>query len=354
MRPLDTVPLIETTRGTITETVHRGAIAVVDTKGNLQYAAGNPELVTFMRSAAKPFQLLPTIEAQAIEKFKLKPAEISVMCASHSGEDFHLELVRQILKKTGLTEEALQCGPHLPGHMPTQLKMIRNCQEPTAIHSNCSGKHTGMLMGCQIKGFPTEGYLGLSHPIQQEILHTVAKVGEMSTNDIGVAIDGCGVPTFALPIDKIALLFSRLADPSLTTTIQRQKGLNNIRNAMIAYPKNMSGSGRFCAALMQQFPNQVVLKSGAAGVYGIGLPNQGLGIGLKIENGLGEPRYAAVLTVLRKLDLLPRDGLDRLWHQFCPSVKNYHHQTVGETRPVFQLTKKEASSSSHSNTHSSS
>ena len=338
MHSLDTIPLIEITRGTITETIHRGAIAVVDTKGNLQYAAGNPKLVTFMRSAAKPFQLLPTLESQAIEEFNLNPSEISVMCASHSGEGYHLELIRQILKKTGLTEETLQCGPHLPGHIPTQRDMIRSCQQPTAIHSNCSGKHTGMLMGCRIKGFPIEGYLDLSHPIQQEILHTLEEVGDMSANDIGIAIDGCAVPTFALPIDKIALLFSRLADPVLITKSQRQKGLNNIRDAMIAYPENMSGSNRFCAALMKHFPKQVVLKSGASGVYGIGLPNQGLGIGLKIENGLGEPRYAAVLTVLRKLDILPQDGLDQLWHQFCPPVKNYRQQIVGSFRPVFELT----------------
>ena len=337
MHSLDTVPLIEINRGTITETIHRGAIAVVNTKGNLQCAAGNPKLVTFMRSAAKPFQLLSTLESQAIKEFNLDPSEISVMCASHSGEDYHLTLVRQILKKIGLTEGALQCGPHFPGHTPTQHKMIRNCQQPTAIHSNCSGKHTGMLMGCKIKGFPIERYLDLSHPIQQGILHTLEEVGNISANDIGIAIDGCGVPTFALPIDKIALLFSRLADPILITKTQRQKGLNNIRDAMIAHPEKMSGSGRFCAALMKYFPKQIVLKSGAAGVYGIGLPNQGLGIGLKIENGLGEPRYAAVLTALRKLDILPQDGLDQLWHQFCPPVKNYRQKIVGSVQPVFEL-----------------
>ena len=338
MHSLDTIPLIEVTRGSITETIHRGAIAVVDTKGNLKHAAGNPKLVTFMRSAAKPFQLLPTLESPAIEDFNLDLSEISIMCASHSGENYHLELVRQILKKTGFTEEALQCGPHFPGHIPTQHDMIRDYQQPTAIHSNCSGKHAGMLIGCRLKGFSIERYLDLSHPIQQEILHTLEKVSGTSANDIETAIDGCGVPTFALPIEKIALLFSRLADPVLIKNPQRQKGLNNIRNAMISYPQNMSGSGRFCAELMKKFPNQVVLKSGAAGVYGIGLPNQGLGIGLKIENGLGEPRYAAILAVLRKLNILPPDGLDQLWHQCCSPERNHRQQTVGNIHPIFELT----------------
>ncbi|MCH8290796.1 asparaginase [Candidatus Poribacteria bacterium] len=336
MHSNDTVPLIEITRGEIVETIHRGAIAVVDTQGTIQYAAGNSELTTYMRSAAKPFQLLLTIEADAIEKFNLTQAEVSVMCASHSGEDYHLEAVRSILRKIGLTEDALQCGPHLPGHTPTQREMIKRDEDPIAIHSNCSGKHTGMLTLCQIKGFPIEGYLNPTHPVQQLILQTIAEVADMESGEIGIGIDGCGVPTFALPIEKIGLLFSRLGDPSLFSS-KRQNALNHIREAMMAYPKYMSGSGRFCAALMSEFPGRVVLKSGAAGVYGVGLPEHHLGIGLKIENGLGEPRYAAVLAILKQLELLPKAGLDRLWKQFCPPVRNYRKQIVGEIRPTFKL-----------------
>ena len=333
MHSNDTVPLIEITRGEIVETIHRGAIAIVDTQGAIQYAAGNSELTTYMRSAAKPFQLLLTIEADAIGKFNLTQAEVSVMCASHSGEDYHLEAVRSILRKIGLTEDALQCGPHLPGHGPTQREMIKRDEGPSAIHSNCSGKHTGMLTLCQIKGFPIEGYLNPMHPAQQLILQTIAEVADMGASEIGISIDGCGVPTFALPIEKIGLLFSRLADPSLFSS-KRQNALNHIREAMMAYPKYMSGSGRFCAALMSEFPGKVVLKSGAAGVYGVGLPDHNLGIGLKIENGLGEPRVAAVLAVLKELELLPKAGLDRLWKQFCPPVRNYRKQIVGEIRPI--------------------
>ncbi len=336
MRPTDTTPLIEITRGDIVETIHRGAVAVVDTRGNLRYAAGNPKMVTYLRSTAKPFQLLATIEAGAIEKFNLMPAEVSVMCASHSGEDYHLEAVRRTLHRIGLTEDALQCGPHLPGHGPTQVAMLKRGEEPSAIHSNCSGKHTGMLTLCRIKGFPIDDYLNPTHPAQQLILQTIAAVADMEVGEIGISIDGCGAPVHALPVEKLALIYARLADPSLLPP-QRQVALNHIRKAMMAYPRYMSGSGQFPAALMTQFPGRVVTKSGAAGAYGVGLPEHQLGIGLKIEDGLGEPRHAAVLAALNQLELLPQEGLDGLWREFCPPVTNYRKQIVGEIRSVFNL-----------------
>ena len=164
-------------------------------------------------------------------------------------------------------------------------------------------------------------------------MQTIAEVADIESREIGISIDGCGVPTFALTIGKIGLLFSRLANPSAFSS-KRENALNHIREAMMAYPKYMSGSGRFCAALMSEFPGKIVLKSGAAGVYGIGLPDHNLGIGLKIENGLGEPRYAAVLAILKQLKLLPKAGLDRLWDQFCPPVRNYRKQVVGDIRPT--------------------
>jgi L-asparaginase II len=338
MHPNDTVPLIEITRGAIAETIHRGAVAVVNTRGDLLYAAGNPNLTTYMRSTAKPIQLLPTIEAGALERFDLTQAEVSVMCASHNGEDFHLQTVRGILQKIGLSEAALQCGPHLPGHAPTQRAMIQRGEEPVPIHSNCSGKHTGMLTLCQIKGFPVESYLSPAHPVQQLILNTIAEVADMNRNEIGLSIDGCGVPTFALPIQKIGLLFARLAEPSRLSP-ERQTALNRIREAMTAYPEYMSGSGRFCAAIMRQFPGSIVLKSGAAGAYGIGLSGRGLGIGLKIEDGLAEPRYATALAALKQLGVLPAEGLDALWKQFCPPVRNFRNEIVGEIRSIFRLQK---------------
>jgi L-asparaginase II len=336
MYPTDTTPLIETTRGEIAETIHRGAIAIVDTRGNLKYSAGNPKLKTYMRSTAKPFQLLRTIESGAIEKFNLTQAEVSVMCASHSGEPYHLEAVRSILGKIGLTEDALQCGPHLPGHVPTQRQMIQRGESAMPIHSNCSGKHTGMLTLCQLNGFPIDGYLSPTHPVQKLVIQTLAEVADMEVNEIGVSIDGCGVPTFALPIQNFGVLFSRLGDPS-NLPPKRQTALNKIREAMTTHPKYMSGTGRFCAALMERFPGQVVLKSGAAGAYGVGLPEHGLGIGLKVEDGLAEPRYATVLSILRRLELLPKDGLDELWNRFCPPVRNYRKEVVGEIRPVFEF-----------------
>jgi L-asparaginase II len=341
MQHQDTVPLVQTTRGVLVETVHRGAVAVVNTTGQILYAAGNPELKTFMRSASKPFQLLPTIEAGAIEKYDLQANEISVMCASHSGEDYHLQAVRSILRKIGLSEESLQSGPHLPGHLPTQRAMIKQDRQPCAIHSNCSGKHVGMLALCQLKGFPIDGYLELGHPAQQLILKTLAEMADTDPSEIDIGIDGCGVPTFALPIWRIGVLFACLADANPEHPHRRQQVLAQIRDAMMTEPKYMSGSGRFCAEMMTQLPGEVVMKSGAAGVYGLGLVRSGIGLAVKVENGQGEPRQTTVLETLRQLKTLGsisiRGETEALWRKFCPSIRNFHRQKVGKTELTFQL-----------------
>ncbi len=342
MQYKDTVPLVEQTRGSVVETVHRGAVAVVSADGQMLYSAGNPELKTFLRSSAKPFQLLPTIEAGAIETYDLQADEISVMCASHSGEDYHLQTVRQILSKIGLTESALESGAHLPAHLPSQRFMIQRDQKPTAIHSNCSGKHAGILALCKLKGFPTTGYLNQFHPVQQLIKQTLSEVAEVELSDVDIAVDGCGVPTFALPIWRIGLLFARLATAPVDGTF-RQKALAKIRHAMITKPEYMSGTGQFSAEMMRQYPNQIVMKSGAAGVYGLGLGEVGFGLGLKVETGAGKPREITILETLRQLSQSKSITMpSHLRQEFSDligkkSIYNFHQKKVGQTYPVFQL-----------------
>ena len=286
---------------------------------------------------------MPTIEAGAIETYDLQADEISVMCASHSGEDYHLQTVRQILSKIGLTESDLESGAHLPAHLPSQRVMIQRDQKPTAIHSNCSGKHVGILALCKLKNFPTAGYLNQFHPVQQLIKQTLLEVAEVELSDVDIAVDGCGVPTFALPIWRIGLLFARLATAPVDGTF-RQKALAKIRHAMITKPEYMSGTGQFCAKMMRQYPNQIVMKSGAAGVYGLGLGKVGfgLGLGLKVETGAGEPREITILETLRQLSSKSITMPSHLRQEFSDligkkSIYNFHQKKVGQTYPVFQL-----------------
>jgi len=342
MQYRDTVPLVEKTRGELVETVHRGVIAIVSPDGEIRYSAGNPEFKTFLRSSAKPFQLLPTIEAGAIKAYDLQDHEIAVMCSSHSGEEYHLDAVRQILSKIGLDESALDSGVHPPSDVSSHETLIRKGQKPTAIHSNCSGKHAGILTLCQLKGFSTLSYLDQSHPAQQLIRQTLSELAEVELSDADVAIDGCGVPTFALPVWRIGLLFAKFSTASINGT-NRQQALAQIRNSMTKKPMYVSGSNRFCAKLTRHYPNQLVMKSGAEGVYGLGLAETSLGLGMKIETGASEPREISILETLRQLSQCEsismssylRQSFGRLSGQ--KPIYNFHNQNVGRTYPVFQL-----------------
>jgi len=342
MQYRDTVPLVEKTRGELVETVHRGVIAIVSPDGEIRYSAGDPEFKTFLRSSAKPFQLLPTIEAGAIKAYDLQDHEIAVMCSSHSGEEYHLDAVRQILSKIGLDESALDSGVHPPSDVSSHETLIRKGQKPTAIHSNCSGKHAGILTLCQLKGFSTLSYLDQSHPAQQLIRQTLSELAEVELSDADVAIDGCGVPTFALPVWRIGLLFAKFSTASINGT-NRQQALAQIRNSMTKKPMYVSGSNRFCAKLTRHYPNQLVMKSGAEGVYGLGLAETSLGLGMKIETGASEPREISILETLRQLSQCEsismssylRQSFGRLSGQ--KPIYNFHNQNVGRTYPVFQL-----------------
>ena len=337
-----TVPLVEKTRGELVETVHRGVITIVSSDGEIRYSVGNPDFKTFLRSSAKPFQLLPTIESGAIKAYDLQDNEIAVMCSSHGGEEYHLRSVRQILSKIGLDESALDSGIHPPSDLSSHEAMIRKGQKPTAIHSNCSGKHAGILALCQLKGFSTIGYTDQSHPAQQLIKQTLSELAEAELSDADIAIDGCGVPTFALPVWRIGLLFAKFATASTGGT-NRQKALARIRDSMIKKPTYVSGSNRFCAKLTRHYPNQLVMKSGAEGVYGLGLAETGLGLGMKIETGVSEPREISILETLRQLSQFDSISMSSYLRQSfgCLSgqkpIYNFHKQNVGRTYPVFQL-----------------
>ena len=313
--------------------IHRGTYVVVDTDGEVVHAHGSPDMPSYLRSSAKPFQLTPTIERGAHTAYGLTQRELSVMSASHSGEPVHLDTVRSILRKADIPETALKCGPHLPGDEQSARVLIRRRMVAQTIHSNCSGKHTGMLVGAKVAGEPLDTYLEYDHPLQQQILRTVSEMSDTPVEDIAVSRDGCGAPIFAIPVKRIALMFARLGSPSGLEGA-RAAALATIRDGIMAAPYLMSGKGRIEVALMEGAPGKIVLKSGALGVFGMGLPELGLGVGLKIEDGDGVTRNAAVIQSLRSVaeDHLGSDFLDSLWQRFCPAVYNLRGELVGETK----------------------
>ncbi len=344
-------PIFELLRGETVESIHHGAVAVVDVYGNLLAHYGDPDLVTFLRSSAKPFQILPFLEHGGQAYYDLSPREIAVMCASHSGTDQHVETIRGIQAKAGLSESDLMCGVHVPGDEATAEALREQKQAPTPIRHNCSGKHTGMLTYAQMSGrkFPDLPYISFDHPIQQEILGVFSEMCDISPEQVCLGVDGCSAPNFAVPLRNAALAFARLCDPQagLVLPPERAAACRQVTAAMQAAPEMVAGPGKFDTLLMQAARGKLVSKGGAEGYQAIGLMpgvmysgSPAAGIALKIADGdgRGKARSAVILEVLRQLNVLDEDELASL-AQFGPQFSLFNWRTilVGLGRTVFEM-----------------
>ncbi len=331
-------PLVEVTRGGRVESIHYGAVAVVDAQGRLVAHAGDPDLTTYLRSTAKPFQLLPLVESGGADRFGFGDQGLAVMAASHSGETRHVEAVQGILDKIGLGEDALQCGAHWPMSDASSRVLREAGREPTPIYNNCSGKHAGMLAQCVARGLRAHDYLDPQHPVQATIRHTLAELSGVEPDAIGIGVDGCGAPSFALPLRAAALAFARLtlAHPSEPSQ-PRRSAVNRIYRAMTAYPEMVAGEGRLDTILMLA-ARGVLSKGGAEGYLGIAIRSRGLGVAFKIVDGNGQRGCGPVaIEVLRQLGVLDDAALDELREHHTCIVKNHGGLEVGEVRPVFKL-----------------
>ncbi len=348
-------PLLEFRRGRIVESIHFGAIAVVEASGRLLYSYGDPSVVTFLRSSAKPFQALPFFERGGPAHFGLTPKEQALICASHEGSDEHVRTAESIQAKTGIKETDLQCGVHMPGDATAYKALVGRGEKPTPNRNNCSGKHSGMLACAKMRGLPLENYLDLNHPIQQDILSTLAEMSEYPKERIEVGIDGCSAPNFALPLYNAALAYARLCDPTGMPE-RRAQAAHEITLAMTSNPQMISGEGEFDCELMKAGAGRIVSKRGAEGFQALGLMpgavgagSHGIGIAFKVSDGdlmtrtiniepLHRVRPAVTLEILRQMGVL-NDVLARALEAFGPvlPVKNHRGLVVGESRPVFQL-----------------
>lgn len=328
--------LVEFTRGDLVESIHRGHIAVVDYKGNLLHYMGDPRRkVTFVRSASKPIQAIPILTSGAADHYQFTDRELALFCASHNAEQLHIDTVHSILNKIGLNESALQCGKHLPLYKEAANQLLREGGSPGSVHSNCSGKHSGMLALSQYKGWDVSYYTAPEHPVQKAMLASMAYFAQMETKDIAIGIDGCGVPVFGLPVYNMALAWARLAQPAQLDPAQREAA-GRITKAMTKCPMLVAGTGRLCTGLMTEV-EQVVAKSGAEGVYCAGILDKGLGIAVKIEDGNGRANGPVVVETLRQLGLLTAKNLVNLRTFHTPQILNHRQDVVGLARPVFTL-----------------
>ncbi len=318
-------------RGDLKESSIRGDWVITDNEGSVKHHVGDPEKVTFWRSSAKPFQALGVVKSGASEKYNFSQAELSVMCASHIGEEYHTEAVRSILQKIGLSESYLQCGVHPPYHKESADALTAKGQLPSSIHSNCSGKHAGMLALCQYHGWDPESYLEIHHPVQKETLELISVVTETPTSAIHIGVDGCGVPVFGLTLRGMARAWAHLASPS-RLPLPLPQAAKVIADAMRAYPQYVSGTGMLCTLLMRAYASEgLVSKAGAEGVYCLGLPRKGVGLALKIEDGSARAIPAIILEILDGLGILP-SAPEELKDYRPLLVKNHREQVVGEIK----------------------
>ncbi|ABB14864.1 asparaginase [Carboxydothermus hydrogenoformans] len=327
--------LAEVTRGDIVESVHFGSIAVVDYTGKIVASAGNPELVTFLRSSAKPIQVLPLLVKDLPYDFSAK--EIAVMCASHSGTVEHTQTVAGILQKIGLDEGYLSCGTHEPFDRKTALWLKQEGLEPSPLYNNCSGKHAGMLALAKVSGYPLTGYEKIDHPVQQEILKFIADFTEVSPENIKIGIDGCGVPVFAVPLKNGALAFAKLSRPDLFSG-KLKEAVKTVLHSMNAYPVMVAGTGRFDTDLMGSFPGRFVSKIGAEAVQIVGILNKGIAVAVKVADGNARALGAITLEALRQLGFIGDEELKKLATHYRPVIKNHKKEMVGEIKANFTLT----------------
>ncbi|MCB2188229.1 MAG: asparaginase [Deltaproteobacteria bacterium] len=330
-------PLVELKRGGLTESVHRGAIVVAGPDGRRVQGLGHPAMPTFLRSTAKPLQVAPVITSGAARAFDLSPAELAVMCGSLNGEDFQVELVLGLLAKAGLGPEALQCGVHPPSHRPTAQALQARGESPRPEHNNCAGKHAGMLLLCAHLGYDVHDYTRPEHPVQRLILDTVARLCNYPAEQIGLGVDGCGVPVFRLPLVSLAGAYARLAAPAKADLpAELSEALAQISAACLAHPELIAGTGRLCTRLMQAKPGVFIAKTGAEGSYALALPSLGLGAAFQIEDGGMRALPPAACRLLHCLGLLTHEELEGgLADLARPGVKNHRGEEVAWLEPVF-------------------
>lgn len=333
----NSVELVHLRRGPMIESIHCGDIAVVNAQGELLAWAGDPKTKTaYWRSSAKPFQAIPVVESGAIDHFGLDENELAQMCASHSGEDIHVQTVRGILKKIGLDESYLQCGSHYPSHPETQARMRAAGETPIEVHCNCSGKHSGMLALCTMIGADPATYTELAHPVQQRDLESVSAFSGTPIDEIVIGVDGCGVPVHGLSIYAMALAWARLVDP-VGMSAERAAAAQRVRNAMMHYPYLVAGGGRTCTKLMEALPERLVAKSGADAVYCFALPEQKIGVALKIADGGSRAVAPAVVSVLRQLGYFSDAELEPLADLETTILRNHRKDIVGDIKAIFEL-----------------
>jgi L-asparaginase II len=324
------------------ESWHFGVAAVVTPEGTRVGQIGDPgaaETATYLRSAAKPFQALPLLLAGGAERFSLDAADLALICASHGGTPEHTRRALSLLERGGFGVADLLCGTHPPFDRPAAQALERRGEAPSPLHSNCSGKHAGMLLACRLLDLPTASYVEPDHPLQERILTQLAAILGCDRREIGIGVDGCSVPSFHLPVEAAARGYAALADPEAAglppaVTV----AVNRVVAAMTGAPEMVAGPGRFTTRLMEVTGGRVLGKEGAEGFYAAAVRGPvALGMAVKIADGGERCRDGVVLDLLRQMGALSGEEFAALEEYYRPVLRSCRGVAVGEVTPEVEL-----------------
>ncbi len=304
--------LLKITRGNNIETLHNGWICVLDRNKKVIYKKGNIDDYIFLRSAAKPVQAIPLLD----NNVKVSQKELAIICASHSGSERHISILKELLKKYHLNLSDLQCGIHKSS----------NTLSPNVLHNNCSGKHIGMLAVCKKNNWDLKSYINPNHPLQKSILNKIKDLSE--TKKIFLAVDGCSAPTFSLPVINIAKIFSNFT---------RDRKYSEIISAMKLNPYLIGGEGQIDSEIIKASKGKLIAKVGAEGI--IIVAYDGNSAVVKISDGSPKARSIVILRLLVKLDWLKESQIKNtpLEQIFNPIIKNLTGKVVGEVKEEFDF-----------------
>ena len=328
--------LVEVVRGGRVESRHGGSAVVVDAHGGVLFAAGTVEQPVYTRSTVKALLALPLVEAGAADRLGLSAAELALACASHGGLPVHVDTAASMLRKAGREPDCLECGTHWPTSREAAAVLAASGARPTALHNNCSGKHAGFVCAACDAHHPVAGYIQPEHPVMRAATAAASELTGARMDADNRAVDGCGIPTHAIPLRALALGFARFGS-GIGLRPDRATAAARLRDAVAAHPELVAGPDRFDTRLMQLFGASVFSKTGAEGVHVLALPQQGLGIAVKCADGATRAAEVAAAALLARFLPLPADGeaaLDRLRR---PVLRNWAGTETGLLRPAGPL-----------------
>jgi len=322
--------LVDVLRGSLVESRHRGAVAVVDADGAMVFTLGDVGQPVFPRSAIKALQALLLIESGAADRFRFGAEELALACSSHSGEEGHVAVVTRMLGRAGLDVSALACGAHWPINQAAAFALAKT-GVASALHNNCSGKHAGFLCDACAMGVDPVGYWQPEHPVQRAVRSVLEDMTEAALGREQCAIDGCSVPTWAVPLRQLAHAFAKFASGHKLPGA-RAEAAARLRAACAQKPWHVAGTGRFCTEIMKLFGARVFVKTGAEGVFCGALPEQGLGIAVKCDDGAGRASETVMASIIVRF--LPLDEAERaaLARFVRPILRNWNGIEVGALR----------------------